>query len=267
MTEEQEATQAEDGPFPFEAPDEPTGMLRENHLETKIKATEKPEAQPEENPKQALAVTQGQANPSSVEQQFRLAKLYFSSKMLPNRFTSPEQVLTAMHFAAEHFPKTPLTALRQIAMVNGVPHMFGDLPLARVQCSGLLKNKNEYFIDKDQLEISLANKNIGSEVWGAVCTTWRRGGYSDQGHTTVFTMDDAKRAGLDGKDTWKKYPQDMLKYKARGRNLKDNFADALNGAGIGEHDHDMTIDMVRDERPVSLADELNATYLPKGVSE
>jgi hypothetical protein len=78
-------------------------------------------------------------------------------------------------------------------------------------------------------------------------------------------MKDASLAQLLSKDPWKKYPKDMLKYKARGRNLKDNFAAELNGIGQGEHDLDKIIDL----GPKTIADDLNSIYGPqtKKVSE
>jgi hypothetical protein len=202
---------------------------------------------------------------ATVEEQFRLATLYVKSRMLPARFTSPEQVLVASHFAMEHFPESPLTALRQIAVIEGVPSMFGDLPLAKVMKSKLLVGKEEYFVDKDWKRISPENGNCDAEIHAAVCTTVRKGGIK---HTTSFSREDAKRAELWGKGTWKKYPQDMLLYRARARNLKSNFADALNGVGIGEYDNGVMIHDVESEtQPSGVADRLNREFLGEANEE
>lgn len=217
----------------------------------------KPEAKSADKSKQ-IALRDGLGMPSTVEEQFRLATLYCKSGMLPSRFKTPEQVLTAMHFAAEHFPKTVLTALRQIAIIEGTPAMFGDLPLAKAMTSHKWAGKSEYFLDKEGNKICEENKNLGAEIWAAVCKTRRYINLANiEEHTTVFSVDDAKRAGLWGRNVWAKYPQDMMKYKARSRNLKDHFPDALNGVAIGEHDFDTVIDVLPDK---SIADELNAEY-------
>lgn len=214
-----------------------------------------------------IAIRAGQAAPQTIEDQFRMATLYLKSGMLPARFTKPEAVLTAMHFAAEHFPDAPLTALRQIAVIEGTPAMFGDLPLAKVQNHPAYAGKREYFLDEHSKIISVENQNLNAPVWAAVCTTFRKmHDGSKESHTTTFTVEDAKRAGLwnkktkSGNDTpWVKYPADMMKYRARGRNLKDHFADALNGVGIGEFDHGITIDEAKSGPTV--AERLNNAYL------
>lgn len=236
-------------------------------VEQKEAEAPKPESKmPKPTP---IALKAGQAAPQTIEDQFRMATLYLRSRMLPARFTTPEAVLTAMHFAAEHFPDAPLTALRQIAVIDGTPCMFGDLPLAKVQNHPAYAGKREYFLDDKGEEINPKNKNLNVVAQAAVCTTFRRlpDGKLDE-HTVIFTVDDAKRAGLwnkkssTGKDTpWVKYPADMLKYRARGRNLKDQFADALNGVGIGEFDHGITIDEAK--TGPTAAERLNNAYLEK----
>lgn len=183
--------------------------------------------------KPALSLKNGMVAPESVEQQYRLADLYLKSKVLPERFKTREQIVAALHFVSEHFPDSPLTALRQVAVINGVPSFYGDLPLAIVLKTGKLTYKKEFWIDKDGKEINLENGNLQSEVWGAVCVTKR---YDMENHTTHFTVDDAKRAGLWERGVWKNYPKRMLKMRARSENLKDNFADCLNGVGISEFD-------------------------------
>ena len=211
-----------------------------------------------------MTISNGIVTPDTVEQQFRLAKMYIASRVLPERFKTPEQVVAAMHYAAEHFPTTTITALRQIAVINGTPCMFGDLPLALVQRSPVFVSKRDFLIDKDGNEISYTNKNLTAEVWGAVCITKRKTptGEVDE-HTTVFTYTDADLAGLSGKGVWKAYPKRMLQMRARSQNLKDNFADCLNGAGIAEYDANGMAelpDSLRGRRRTA-ADKMNEDYL------
>lgn len=225
---------------------------------------QKPETESKAVAKHSIPVEHGVALPRDIDGQYRLAALYYKSKMLPARFTSPEQVLTAMHFALEHFAHTPLTALRQIAVIEGTPCMFGDLPLAKVLQSGKMESKKEYFVDTKWLPITPENKNMGADAHAAVCETWRVvPGKDSIHHVTSFSVDDAKKADLWGKKVWAKYPKDMLRYKARGRNLKDQFADALNGVAQGEFDHDMTIETVEAKMVGGggLADEINTKLI------
>jgi hypothetical protein len=217
-----------------------------------------------------LALEHGVAAPKSVEEQYRLAKLYLSSGFLPTRFETIEQIVVAMHFAKENFPESPLTALRQIAVIEGVPSLFGDLPLAKVMKSGLCSYKKEYILDSEMNEICIANKNLNAEIFAAVCTVRRTvPGVGNIEATSVFTVEDAKTANLwdkkskSGRPTaWVTYPKDMMKYRARARALKDLFPDVLNGVAIAEFDFETTMDGGRViEGPTrDVAEELNKTY-------
>lgn len=232
--------------------------------DSEISQVEPPSSQPSgavAQPRSALAVKNGSAIPSSVEEQFRLAKMYISSRVIPDRFKTPESVVAAMHYAAEHFPDSPLTALRQIAVINGTPCFFGDLPLAMVQRSRSFAGKKEFFIDKEGNEICLGNKNLAAPVWAAVCITKRNtyGGCDE--HTTVFSFDDAMIAGLMGKGVWKFYPKRMLMMRSRSQNLKDNFADCLNGIGIAEYDTDSPPKRVLIASRKTASDKFNEDYL------
>lgn len=179
---------------------------------------------------------QGQLVGKTLDEQWRLAVSYSKSGLLPKHFNTPEKILTAMQFAYELGLK-PLSAMRQIAVINGIPSMYGDLPLAVCKASGKVEYVKEYYIDKTGKRISEANNNLLNEVVGAVCTTKRKG--EDNEVTTVFTYDDAKKAGIFGKNVWAVYPKRMLQMRARSQNLKDNFPDMLNGVSIAEYDHNV----------------------------
>ncbi len=176
----------------------------------------------------------GRFMPKSVEDSYRMAKLYLASKMLPARFNTPESIVVAMQYAIE-LGLSPLTGMRQIAVVQGTPCTYGDLPLALVQRSGKLESIKEYLVDKEGLEICIANGNIAQVAYAAVCWVKRKG--DPEPREVFFSWDDAKSAGLGGSPTWKGYPKVMLKYRARSQALKDKFPDCLNGIAIAEYDY------------------------------
>lgn len=167
-----------------------------------------------------------------IEMQWSLAVKYVKSGILPASYTTPEKVFTGMHFAKELGLK-PLTALRQIAVINGTPSLWGDLPLGIVRASGELEYFDEYLVNEKSEKISLENKNISDPIFAAVCEIQRK---KDKRKTFIFTMMDKDSAGLGNSPTWKKYPKLMLKYRARSIALKDVFSDYLNGVAIAEHD-------------------------------
>ncbi len=170
-----------------------------------------------------------------LDSRYRLAQAFHRSGMVPKSYKDAASVFAGMELALELGLK-PFTALKNIAVINGNPSLWGDLPLSLCRRSGLLEKITEILLDKDYNEISWRNKNLNAEIYAAVCITRRKG--SDTDLETVFTMDDAKRAGLLSKDNvWKTYPRRMIQMRARGGNLKDNFGDVLLGIEIAEYDH------------------------------
>lgn len=174
--------------------------------------------------------------PRSLEEALAIGECYIKSKMVPKWYLTAEAVVVGMQYALELGLK-PLSALRQIAVVHGVPSLFGDLPLALCRGSGLLERFQETFLDRSGKPINMGNKNLGSEVYAAVCIVRRRGDGNEV--EAFFTMDDAIRAKLTGNgdaSAWAKYPKRMLRYRARSQALKETFPDVLNGLAIGEYD-------------------------------
>lgn len=222
-------------------------------------------------PKPELKFNQsGLIRPESLSEAVRYSDMLIASKLLPERFNTAASVLVGMQYALELNLK-PLTALKNIAVVKGTPCLFGDLPLALCQGSGLLESIREYYLDKDGKEISVSNRNVTAEAFASVCLVKRRGDANV--HETFFTLDDAKQAGLLNSPTWKSYPKRMLRYRARSQALKDKFADCLNGIGIAEYDHNVlpediesaqtqprqgatAIDSSQEAAPMSLRDKL-----------
>jgi len=159
--------------------------------------------------------------------------MHMRSGMLPKHYNTIEKVVTASAWARELGLK-PLSALRQMAVINGSPSLYGDLPLSLVTKSPDFEYINEYFVDKEYNEICVKNKNLKATAYAAVCVTKRKNNPKE--HETFFTMDDKALAGLGG-NTWSKYTKDMLLYRARARNLKSSFPECLNGANIAEYDN------------------------------
>jgi hypothetical protein len=168
-------------------------------------------------------------------------------------------ILVASQYAVELGLK-PITALRQIAVVQGTCCTFGDLPLALVQRSGQLESIKEYWIDENSVEISVKNKNISATAVAAICIVKRKGDI--QPLERFFSLSDAKTAGLGSSPTWKGYPKTMLKYRARSQALKDKFADSLNGIAIAEYDFHV---LPEEDGPALLnsAADLNAQFTVK----
>lgn len=168
-----------------------------------------------------LAPSQGFMTPSNLTEAMQLANILAESSIVPKDYQrSPGNILVAMQWGAEIGLK-PLQAMQNIAVINGRPSIWGDAMLALVRGSGLLESITEELSDDGQT---------------ATCTVKRKG---EDEVVSKFTMDDAKKAGLSGKQgPWSQYPKRMLKLRARAYALRDVFPDVIKGMAIAEEEQD-----------------------------
>jgi hypothetical protein len=115
----------------------------------------------------------------------------------------------------------PIAAVQSIAVIDGMPTIWGDGALSIVERSGLLEDMlEEYHLDPE-------------EGLTAVCTMQRR-----RRPTPIinrFSTAMAEQARLTHKEgPWQTYPQRMLKMRARSWSIRDGFADVLRGLHIRE---------------------------------
>jgi len=162
--------------------------------------------------------------PSNFQEAMRFADMLSSSTMVPKDFQGkPANILVAVQWGAE-VGLGPLQALQNIAVINGRPSIWGDAALALVQGHPAYESHQE------------SVRGEGDAMAG-VCRVKRRG---SEWHEAVFTVEDAKKAGLWGKSgPWQQYPKRMLQLRARGFAIRDKFADALRGVITAEEAMDM----------------------------
>ncbi len=166
-------------------------------------------------------VTRGFMNPASVKEGMELAAWIAKSDLAPRDYKDkPQNVLIAMQMGLE-VGLSPMQSIQNIAVINGRPSIWGDSMLA------LCQNHRDFeSIDENQ-----------STNEKGVCIVKRRG---MEPQTRTFTVDDAKKAGLWGKQgPWQTAPTRMLKLRARAFALRDTFADALRGLQSAEEQRDV----------------------------
>ena len=149
--------------------------------------------------------------PRNLDEAMKFAQIMADSDLVPAGYKNkPGNILVACQMGHE-LGLTPMRALRCIAVINGRAAMFGDEMLAMVLVSPVCE-----YVHEEQ-----SNDKIG------ICTVKRKG---HPEHTATFSLDDAKRAGLLGKQgPWQQHTARMLKLRARGFALRDKFADVLAG--------------------------------------
>lgn len=165
----------------------------------------------------------------------RFGKWVCDANMAPKGM-SPQGVAVAIQMGLE-LGMTPMSSLQNIAVINGKPGVFGDAAKALVEASGLMEDFDEY-LEVNGKRVDELPKNPPDEA-RAVCVSKRVG--RRMAKTTIFTVGQAKRAGLWGKtgyngqpSPWITYPERMLLFRARGFNLRDNFPDVLKGFRTAE---------------------------------
>lgn len=162
--------------------------------------------------------------PRTFDDAWRMAEILAASDLVPKDFKGkPENCLIAMQWGAEVGLKA-LQSLQGIAVINGRPAMWGDSLIALARNSPLC----EYVVESD-------------DGHTATCKVKRRG---EPEQSRTFSMDDAKRAGLAGKQgPWVQYPARMRQLRARAFALRDVFPDVLRGLPVAEEVMDYPQDM------------------------
>lgn len=182
--------------------------------------------------------------PNDYESAWRMAVAISKSGLAPKGIQTPEAIFTAMQLGAE-VGLSPMSALQNIAVVNGRPTIWGDAQLALVRASGQLED----FIETLEGE---GDKMV------ATCTA-KRAGYSTPSKAS-FSVDDAKKAGLWNKEgPWKTSPKRMLQMRARAFALRDGFTDILKGIYSTEEARD--IPAMVDVTPMASTADLNKEFL------
>lgn len=189
--------------------------------------------------KDIVAQKNGMIIGESFQQRMDICKVLVSSGMLPKAYKTPEQAFIGIQYALEMgFTNSPIMALKNIAVINGQPSLWGDLPKAMVIRSGKLEYMNEFFIDKNGTVLDpkiVTNDNM----WAAVCQVKRTG--FDQ---KEFSFNRQDEHGLGVEAIWKKFKKIMYMRKARSLAINSEFSDILNGAPIAEYEHHTAPDII-----------------------
>jgi len=161
---------------------------------------------------------------TTMEQAVKVAEMLAKSSLVPKAYQGqPANVLVAMAYG-ESFGMQPLQAMQSVAVVNGMPGLYGD---------GLLA------VCRSCSDWEWMQEAVDGET--AICTAKRR---NEPEVTATFSVQDAKRAQLWGKQgPWTQYPMRMLAMRARAFALRNLYADVLRGMGSAEELQDIPAEM------------------------
>lgn len=186
--------------------------------------------------------------PRTLEEAMRFCDIMSKSDLVPKDYKDkPGNIMVAIQLGGE-LGLTPFRALRSIAVINGRASMWGDDVLAMVLASPVCE-----YVDESE-----------STDKQGVCRTKRKG---CKEQVSIYTIADAQAAGLLGKaGTWQTNRPRMLKMRARGFGLRDNFADVLAGLITAEEAMDLPkiepedtkTNILEASQPLTLKDKLRA---------
>jgi|GEM_PF-4752062 hypothetical protein len=111
---------------------------------------------------------------------------------------------------------SPTQSVQDIANINGRPVVWGDAALALCKAAPDYEYCHETYEEKTET---------------AICEVKRRG---EEKVVRIFSIADAKTAGLIDKNIWKLYRKRMLQMRARGFALRDCFPHILKGLHLAE---------------------------------
>lgn len=163
------------------------------------------------DPTTALA-RRAAAAPIAWEQELRGAQLLLRSGLAPASLRTPEAVLYVI-LAGRDLGLSPVQSLRSLHVIQGRVEVSADLQLALWRRAG------------------------GRATWETLTDTaavLRLTHPCGDTHTESWTIEDARRAGLDGA-TWRRYPRAMLRSRAITAGLKSIGYDCYAGlCALGE---------------------------------
>lgn len=195
----------------------------------------------------------GGFSPATLGEAMEFSKMLSESNMVPKAYQNkPGDIMVCVQWGME-LGLAPLQAMQNIAVINGKPSVWGDALIAMVQASPVCEDIEEWI------------EGEGTPNPVAICIAKRKG---RKPVTAKFSVDDARRAGLWGKQgPWTQYPQRMLKMRARGFALRDAFPDVLKGMITAEEAQDYPADT----KPAEIKDiprnPLDAIAPPKPIEE
>lgn len=129
----------------------------------------------------------------------------------------------------------PMTALRTVYMVDGMPSLKAEAMRALVLARG-----HEIVYDESTAsEATVRGRRRGQDTW----------------HSVTWTRDDARRAGLGSANgsPWQKYPRAMLKARATAELCRDLFPDVVGGFSAVEESDDLAVPIEAEAPPLPRA--------------
>ena len=170
------------------------------------------------------------------------ADTFVIANAFPKELNAPK-MMVAMQ-AGYEIGLTPIEALNSFAFINGRISLFGETAIAQV----LRHGHTVEFIDctRESATCKITRKDDGRSL------------------SSTFTMKDAAERGLALKETYKKWPENMLKFKAFHMTAKFIVSEVFHGVPLKEELEEWKEDAVTIEPPLTKPNKNKKTVTPEG---
>jgi hypothetical protein len=139
-----------------------------------------------------------------------LSSDFQGSALLPKHLRNPADMALVMHMG-DVLGIDPRQAIWSMHVIDGKPNMSADLMAAVCSRSPLCEYLMPTVMTPTRVEYAAKRRGWPSEV------------------RMSFTLEDAQRAGLAGRDNWRKYPMAMLKARCLAMICRATWPDLLAG--------------------------------------
>lgn len=143
--------------------------------------------------------------------------------VLPRGIDTVQKMVVVLQ-AGREIGLAPMEALNSLYFVNGKVAMYGEAVPNQIMRAGHQIKWGK--CDATQAEVTIVRGDNGEKM------------------TTKFTMKEAEERGYTSNSIYKKYPENMLKWRALSMTAKFIAPDALRGIGIKE---DMEVEVVQED--------------------
>lgn len=151
----------------------------------------------------------------TIQEAKLLAETFISSNLVPKHFDTPAKIIVAIQAGFELGFKI-WQSLNSLHVING------QVGIKSAAIGGLIRSRGKCKMMSQGYE-----GKKGTEEYCAVVKSMRTDDTTE--HESRFSIQDAKQAGLLGKDNWVHYPEDMLMWRALSRHGRTFYGDVLSG--------------------------------------
>lgn len=185
--------------------------------------------------KSIIEISGGSIQLKTLDEMYRWAQYVIDSELAPKAYKKPTAVIVAVQLGIELGFPGPMTSLKAIDVIEGIPTLKGQAAMALCWSKGVFK------------EVEPLHYSGEGDEYKVTFVAWRKG--NAQPLVTEYSITDARKAKLLGKQNWEKSPKEMLGWRAIGKWMKLYASDVTLGMPLFEEAIDYDIQPLKPSAP------------------